>query len=991
MVETILLTLVLFAEPGFPTSGVSPELPRVSGATIARSVAELEEALATPDRVLVWRHGSTFPAEAWSTLVAFLESGGSLVYLGGEPFTRPVTGAPGSRVVGPRTVSLLKELRLNQSYIVDCGLARHEYLPSASPTPSATELPGGTFASVLEPRFSDTRDFDHEDGTPGSRDAVLRPLSFVTRVDDSGFPRATGSFVIDRLRGRFAGGRWVFRLLSTAPSSDELDFLLREARRPWLHLAVDPTFGCFRSGEQPSVVVRVYRPRAEDQVRIPVSLTMQRSDAPGQWSEPRKVAAKTLECVEHARARLALPGVEQPGLYRVRLQVPGEDDVETGFWVFDPELFRSGSKLTFDSYTLRRDGVPEPVLGTTVMSETVHRKFLFEPNAAVWDDTFGELSEIGFNMVRTGIWSAYRKISLDPHVIDEAWLRALEAYYLTARRHGIAVVFTFFAFVPDSFGGDNPYFDPRSREAQRAYLNTVAARFKDTRELIWDLINEPSFSSPDHLWLCRPHGDAHETKAFREWLEQRFSGDEMSWEDRVRARWRLRPDEAIGLPTLDDFAERQVFESHRPYRARDYVWFAQEAFADWVRDMSGAIRNAGSAAAITVGQDEGGLVQRPSPLYHHDDVDFTSIHTWWFNDALMWDGLMAKAPRTPLLASETGIMQRELLSGEALRGPWEFAQLLSRKLGYAFAAGAFGMIQWCYEVNPYMASDNEVAIGLKRVDGSFKPEHRVMREFAAFLQRNRQRFDSLREPDVVLLMPSSDHFPPRGLQLASTKRAIEILSEELGVSVQIAPEHRVQDLGSPKLVIVPACRGISDQAWKRVIAGPWGVLCSGWFETDDAGLSARRLDVVSRELARVVSTPDGVLHYPLEITESWRTVHRSKSIQREAWFEHFPAPLEWARPSPVQTQVYRRALEQSGVKVHPTPHPGLLLRRLQFRDATLVVAVNASGAFVRLPVSELLPKPEASESQGAKVLIPAGECRMYFLDAQGQLLDQSHP
>src|SRR5262245_11060140 len=95
---------VVFAEPGFPALDVSGQ-PTIDGALSTTSTAELAAAL-PPDRVLVWRHGSTFPAELWGAFVRFLEQGGSFLYLGGEPFTRPVTGAVGERRVEPRTVSL---------------------------------------------------------------------------------------------------------------------------------------------------------------------------------------------------------------------------------------------------------------------------------------------------------------------------------------------------------------------------------------------------------------------------------------------------------------------------------------------------------------------------------------------------------------------------------------------------------------------------------------------------------------------------------------------------------------------------------------------------------------------------------------------------------------------------------------------------------------------------------------------------------------------
>ena len=113
--------LVTFNEPGFPQVDAAP-LREVPGAIAAASVVELIGAL-KPDAVLVWRHGSTFPAEGWPSILKFLEQGGGLLYAGGEPWTRPVTGAPGSRRLEPRTVAHLQALRLNQSYRLEAAAA----------------------------------------------------------------------------------------------------------------------------------------------------------------------------------------------------------------------------------------------------------------------------------------------------------------------------------------------------------------------------------------------------------------------------------------------------------------------------------------------------------------------------------------------------------------------------------------------------------------------------------------------------------------------------------------------------------------------------------------------------------------------------------------------------------------------------------------------------------------------------------------------------
>ncbi len=481
---------------------------------------------------------------------------------------------------------------------------------------------------------------------------------------------------------------------------------------------------------------------------------------------PRRVPAVDLTVGEHGTARVALPGSFRPGLHRVTVDAGPLGRATTGFWVFDAALFASGGALTFDGYTLRRDGHPEPIVGTTTMSATVHRDFLFEPNAAAWDDGFGEIAALKLNAIRTGLWSGWRRITVDANVVDEGVLRALEAFYLTARTHGLPVIFTLFAFVPEDFGAGDPYFAQRALEGQRAFVSALARRMAPAREFIWDLINEPSFASPRDLWSLRPVRTPEERRAFRDWLAVRYQppdGAPGAWQEVVRRRWRLLAGEAIDLPADDDFTDVWVMGTRRPYRALDYALFAQDRFERWIGDMRAAIRQGGSGGAITVGQDEAGLATSPAPLFHHAAVDFTSMHTWWNSDALLWDGLVAKGTGTPLLVSETGIMQRQHLSGEAVRSPDDFAAILSRKIGYAFASGAFGVIQWCYETNPFINSDNEAAIGLKRADGSVKPEHGVLAQAAAFVARNRARFDGYVAPEIAVVVPTAELLSPRSL------------------------------------------------------------------------------------------------------------------------------------------------------------------------------------------------------------------------------------
>ena len=952
--------LIVFSEPGFPLVDVD-HVPDIPGAIVAESATALADAFAGGG-VLVWRHGSAFPAESWEPFLRFLERGGSLLYLGGEPFTRVAVGTPGSRVVQPRTSSLLKVLRLNQSYRMDASGATVVAASTGGFDLPQRQAGERAWVSVLEPRFADTKDFADEDGSPGARDAVLHPILHLKRSgDDPRFPFAAGAYAIDRLLGRFAGGRWVFWLLSEAPSERERDVLLQQASAAAIDFRVDPMFGTFHDGEQPSVILRVHRPLAADRMSWQVHLTV---DGP---SGVQRAADAALTAGAHGTVTVPLAGTWPPGLYRVNVQAAGLPPARTGFWIFDKALFTSGDRLTFDTYTLRRNGRPEPVVGTTMMSATVHRDFLFEPDAATWDDTFAELASIKINMVRTGTWSAWKKISLDSNVVDEAFLRALEAYYLTARRHGIPVIFNFFAFLPETFGGENPFLDPRSVEGQRAYVSAIASRFAGAKEILWDFINEPSFSSAQRLWSTRPNRDPHERGAFLTWLEARYSSSAHpgeTWQDVVRRRWRLLPEEPIDLPLDADFDDRHLMGGLRPYRALDYMLFAQEAFGAWTQRMTEAVREGGSQAPVTVGQDEGGLTTRPSPLFHHSRLSFTSMHTWWNNDALLWDGVLAKATRTPLLISETGIMQRELLSGDAVRDADSFARLLSRKIGYAFAAGAFGVIQWCYDVNPYMASDNEVAIGLRRVDGSYKPEHRVLREVAAFVGAHRDQFDGYIEPDVVLLIPFAEIFSARDAATSATRVAVRTLFERLMVPARAVSEYlAASELGDAKAIVLPATRGLSTEGWNAVTAAVRSgarLIADGWFETDDAGLPAERLapEKPRRPLAAVEDAifdgrePAVALRFPGALPESWfaATGNGPGTVTKagNGAIHHHPLPLEWADSGEGVERHYRSAL--TGLLSHapitvagPLPE-GCTVRVIPFRESILVVGINESSS-----------------------------------------------
>ena len=76
----------------------------------------------------------------------------------------------------------------------------------------------------------------------------------------------------------------------------------------------------------------------------------------------------------------------------------------SGAWT--TSCWNAGGMISCDRDYFVKDGRPMPVVGMTYMTSDVARKFLFLPNAAVWDRDMAQMKRAGINWIRTGIWTA---------------------------------------------------------------------------------------------------------------------------------------------------------------------------------------------------------------------------------------------------------------------------------------------------------------------------------------------------------------------------------------------------------------------------------------------------------------------------------------------------------------------------------------------------------------------------------------------------------
>jgi hypothetical protein len=429
--------------------------------------------------------------------------------------------------------------------------------------------------------------------------------------------------------------------------------------------------------------------------------------------------------VSHVDETVSVPTSGKPGFHTVEIRLTCADGpcgtLHTAFWIRDRAYLKAGPKLDVAGETFRIGGKPVAVVGTTYMASDAQRLYFRYPNPYVWDQDMVQIAAADMNMLRTGIWTDWDYVADERGIAKERTLRTIEAYLMTARRYGLPVQFTLFAFMPDVFGGTNPYLDPVAQERARNFAGSLAHAFADVPFLAWDLINEPSFDNPQHFFTTKSNGDAAEAKAWNAWLLQRYKDRHA-----IEAAWHtVLADGLIAVPTDDDGTAQSANDGKTPVAVHDFILFTQASFTQWATAMRAAVRDSGSNQLVTVGQDEGGSLISPSPSHFASAVDFTTMHSWWFNDDLLWDSLSAKQKGLPMLVQETGVMTETDMDGRPRRTPAQDAELLERKIGIALNTGT-GAIEWLWNVNAIMRSQQEVTIGAVRPDGTEKPEAGVL-------------------------------------------------------------------------------------------------------------------------------------------------------------------------------------------------------------------------------------------------------------------------
>ena len=985
--------IVVFWEDGFPAADTAQparaELASLLPQAAFSTAQQLDEVLGRAEtRLLVLPFGSAFPEEQWGAIYRFLARGGNLLVLGGRPFTHPAYFAGNVWKLRPARPVFAKQLFINE-YQMTPGSQGLEF--RANDDFSFLGLPEFAWSQA----FSMTIRLTDEDlyprgGSTGGIDARLDALAW--GVKDA--RRMSAPLVqVDHLKNHFAGGRWIFvacelskEFLASAAGRALIPKLAAQALEGAEEFVVRPAWALFLPGEPLTFHVRWSRPASKP---APMRLELN--------IEPESGAARqqSFEFAPGAfpyATQVTLPASTGKGLHSITARLYANGALRaiyrTGFWLRDEARLRSGPRVTVNENFFEIDGRPLMVVGTTYMASDVQRQFFISPNAYVWDRDMAELRAAGINMLRTGWWTAWDQVMKESGVVREEMLRALEAWLLTARKHDLPVQFTFFAFIPEVLGGANAYLDPEAVRRQKELIVGVVERFKDVPYLIWDLINEPSFANPNKLWQTRPNRDAHELRAWNAWLASRYPSRAALAE--VWKTVTVPEGAPVPLPDDDDFGPRRTYQATRggnSLAAYDYFLFAQESFRKWVEELRDAIRATGSRQLVTVGQDEAGGRSGLNQSFWGEAVDFTTNHTWWLFDALLWDSLVAKQPGKAMLVQETGIGRDLQIDESARRTPKEQARLLERKVAIALATGA-GAIHWLWHINAYMRDDNEAHIGAIRTDRTEKPEAEVLRRMAAFAASARDAAATPDAPVVAIVTSQGLQFSAlNNMALDAQVKAVRALHYSCRVPGYVIAENQVKRLGQPRLVILPSPHLLSEEAWQALVnyvAAGGNLLITGSMERDPHWQVTRRLAALGLEAA-----PEPILYRHAEIRLDGTSIALSFDADRQLYAEalHLPAgetfrelawgkgkifvasyPVELAEGVDATAELYARVLRIAGVEspfegvparnssseklAGKLPSAGVLIRPVRFAAHTLYLFVSESAADEEIAVRD---------------------------------------
>ena len=847
--------------------------------------------------MLINPYGSAFPREAWEEIHAFLSAGGSLLNIGGSPFSVPVARDGESCICEePHTIY---QNQLGISAVTPVGTEGIEWFDTLPEEPLLSGLiKDFRCKEVFELQMALTEG-PRVPGKTCLNERTIRPMMYAMRSQRR---VAAPVISVDHFFGPFAGGRWVLaNFSSNTPVKREL--MTRLTGFTALGISdfhVRPSLACYYTDERPTLIVQANRfekaSRQWDMLRL--SLTIKK--------EQNVVYSETFDINDfhspyYGEIRLRNP--LSPGLYVVEAHLTTDERDLTekyssycvsGFWCCDDALIQYTQPLTLGKQTFVRGDKPSLMVGASYSSSDTGDDIFSDPNPALWERDFDQMDEAGVNLVHVGFKSEWERAMPTPGVPSEEVLRAATTLMLTAARHDMSVVFTLFKFSPSAFKGTDAFYDRRSLMAQKEFVGALSRRLSKFNNILWNIIDEPMLPDED---TCRKLGRSSQ-EVFKEWVSE---------------------------------------------------------MADIIK------QNKNKGQRITVGFSNSDPMSVPSPWLYGSEIDFSSVHSSGQDANAVYSIATALLPDKPSIILESGSLAVDGSSCVKCESEETAVNLLERKLVTAYAFGASGAVEWLRNVNSPDPSLGSTSIGMLRSDGCPKPGFDVIPEMRAFLRQLRPLCIERQPADVSVVVPISGMTAEPDTLTSAAHRSIQIMQFHLGFPVRAIGDHSLKHIGSPRLIVLPSPGIIENTVWKnllKVVEEGSVLLVTGLVDSGEKGGTIDRLAKLGIQVeVQNVNEKESlmVLGRTLELDFSGRSESLRKTVvtgttgqvkirpMGNGTLIYAPMPFESANNVEPTIALYEYAAAQAAIQPPCTIDPSdprILVRASIYKKAVMYALVS---------------------------------------------------
>lgn len=754
--------------------------------------------------------GKDYEEELAAGLVDYFQNGGRILHLGQAPFTR----------------NICTEERTNHRVLRDFHVV-DDFLPIESGTFLVQNMVNHT---EIRTELTGLQSAVYHLCESGKRDAYLEHI--VDAYDSAGEFKAAVVIRIVTFRG---GSQTFFQLdlsdeMFTQPFWKETFLLaVRKELSGSVLLDVISRYARYIPGEEAGLAIHCENVNAA--IGNALQLSVQVTD------EAQQIVFAHEEKMELPyQKELTFPALEA-SLYTVKAKVCAGDQIlrelTTGFMVIGEEEIRKEmdgfaplyiDKEVSSDYCLCK-GEIAPILGTTYFVSDVYRECFVRLNTALCEQELKKLAKDGFQVIRSGYWKHNEDLYHTEGSISELGIRALQAFFLLAERHGFTVQFALGNVLLNQWDVTaSPIHNPDMRKKCMNLIKSFAQNFGNYKNVSLDIVNEPSYSVKGAWTIGRPSYEPGELDSFRKWLIHKYgeiSNLREAWGETASS---LRSFEEIQMPPEDLFSRLYFRTEQRKNHTwlTDFFCFARHEFLDWVREIRDIVRQCAPDMIVTMGRDETLRIPAQQDEVLAGNVDMVCWHQWGFDGAMHTEYLLNRVQGKVCVAQEQGVYPFDDICSGKRFDEYERMTKMERKL--LCAHGNF--IQWQAFHDPYLYELSENALGLYRADLSPSPSRDMVKEMIR-CEKSASKYMGKRKDEkvkILTLYGTSYYFSvDSALAQSGLRNHINVLYNELHEQTNLVLEHlfdpeNADMVGNPSLIILPGMQMLSKQTWGRLLA-----------------------------------------------------------------------------------------------------------------------------------------------------------------------------